>query len=1146
MIPRCQVGFFALCMLVGLFWATAAAGDKQDVRHAVELKKEAQGLLEQARFVEAAGVCRRMLESCGEHQLCCGAAMFYLARCRLEQAEFQKAEELLEKAHEIFSGLGDANRYGSVLLTKARLFALRGLYRESLKCMEEARKLFQQPGNKGELFVLLSSQAAVHAYMSDYDQALKCLDEAQKLGDSHAGGRRKALLANNRGLVFAARHDYAKASDLYENALEDYRQADDPKGMAVVLNNLGQLHEAQSAYSQAMAMLKRSLELARKAQAPVSEALALNNLGGVYLKTGDYQAALQSYEEALEIRTRLGMRHFAAETLNNLGLVHLNAGDYARALEHFTKASATCREVGSLSCQAWASHNMAFLFRDQGEFPKSVDYSRNAIRLARKMGDRRLQATATLRLGNICEYQGLFEMALQSYKQAADLQRKVQDWYFLSNTWADMANIDVRNGNFDQSNQYYEKAIRLRKKIGAPYGDFLAKHALFYLERRNYGIMPGDLTPDEEMAEARRIIAEAEPIVNPENLNDFLLLGYVKGKLLLESDPEKAVEEFEIIKALVEGSPNKKYRFLAEVGLGLAYERLERWARAEQAFRAAKEYSEEIRTSLEPHARIAFLNGEEILGIKHIVPYEGLARVLLRRGDEAGSLREAEYTKARSFAEKLAMKSRSVSFGVPDAVVAHDEELHNRLAALKRCLAKARQEKNPRAEAIAMRKSKIWEAKLRGHIARLRIEYPLFAATKYPQPITLEESGLKEPEWVICYDVTDSAVLIYLIHGRTIVKTIFRQVPRSHVDGLVRRFRQPTHVSGDRDLNAMLTSFDFSAGKALADLLVGDLLSELPEKQPVIIVPDDSLGILSFETLVLNSGGTVKTDRYPPYVDGAEFFGDRNPISYYQSITALTLMRTQGTLAPPGKRVLIVADPVFHVSDERASNLARVASKGNMRHTTVKLMSSLVLAPNVRLPRLELTGRLAQSLPPLFDGRADVFTGLDASKETLLRKIRPRLHEYGMIVVGTHGFFDDQRSGIREPLLFLSLVPPGTDGIVTMTDVLGLQLNAEVVALVACQTGLGKRISGEGTMGMGRAFQYGGSRAVLATLWSVAEDSSVTLVESFFRHLKTEENKLEALVQARRDIRNRGYDHPFFWGPFVLMGEVESHAGSID
>lgn len=79
---------------------------------------------------------------------------------------------------------------------------------------------------------------------------------------------------------------------------------------------------------------------------------------------------------------------------------------------------------------------------------------------------------------------------------------------------------------------------------------------------------------------------------------------------------------------------------------------------------------------------------------------------------------------------------------------------------------------------------------------------------------------------------------------------------------------------------------------------------------------------------------------------------------------------------------------------------------------------------------------------------------------------------------------------------------------------MSLKMNADVVALTACQTGLGKELSGEGVMSMGRAFQCAGAKSVLMSLWSVAEDSSVVLTESFFRNVKAGKSKLEALRLA--------------------------------
>ena len=179
------------------------------------------------------------------------------------------------------------------------------------------------------------------------------------------------------------------------------------------------------------------------------------------------------------------------------------------------------------------------------------------------------------------------------------------------------------------------------------------------------------------------------------------------------------------------------------------------------------------------------------------------------------------------------------------------------------------------------------------------------------------------------------------------------------------------------------------------------------------------------------------------------------------------------------------------------------------------------------LSRLALTSDLAQGLKKIFGDRADVFTGFQASKNSLVKEVGPKLSDYDKVVFATHGYFGRDLPGIMEPCLILTLVPPGTDGYLRMTEIMGLKINADIVALTACQTGLGPHISGEGTMGMGRAFQYAGTKSVLMSLWSVSEITSVELMKDFFKYLNEGKSKLEALRLARAELRKNGFDHPF-------------------
>ena len=154
-------------------------------------------------------------------------------------------------------------------------------------------------------------------------------------------------------------------------------------------------------------------------------------------------------------------------------------------------------------------------------------------------------------------------------------------------------------------------------------------------------------------------------------------------------------------------------------------------------------------------------------------------------------------------------------------------------------------------------------------------------------------------------------------------------------------------------------------------------------------------------------------------------------------------------------------------------------------------------------------------------------------------RLKISFQDYRYLVFATHGILDNTVPWIREPALVLSQLgnPEGYDGFLTMSEVMGLKLDAEVAALTACETGVGKNVSGEGVMGMGRAFQYAGARNILVSLWSVAETSATELTSAFFKYIKKGKEPKEAIRLARSEIRRKGYEHPFYWASFILFGK---------
>jgi CHAT domain-containing protein len=148
------------------------------------------------------------------------------------------------------------------------------------------------------------------------------------------------------------------------------------------------------------------------------------------------------------------------------------------------------------------------------------------------------------------------------------------------------------------------------------------------------------------------------------------------------------------------------------------------------------------------------------------------------------------------------------------------------------------------------------------------------------------------------------------------------------------------------------------------------------------------------------------------------------------------------------------------------------------------------------------------------------------------------------------------------------------DGRLEVREIFGMELKADLVVLSGCETGLGKLSTGDELVGLTRAFIYAGTPSVMASLWKVDDSSTAHLMSNFYRNLKTM-SKVEALRQAqlqlikgegRSDLTARrgvggigklaetasaalptpssensvpvvSTAHPYFWAPFVLVGD---------
>jgi len=189
----------------------------------------------------------------------------------------------------------------------------------------------------------------------------------------------------------------------------------------------------------------------------------------------------------------------------------------------------------------------------------------------------------------------------------------------------------------------------------------------------------------------------------------------------------------------------------------------------------------------------------------------------------------------------------------------------------------------------------------------------------------------------------------------------------------------------------------------------------------------------------------------------------------------------------------------------------------------------------VPLEPLPGTRAEVEALARLFGTRAHTYLGAAATEE----RAKAAARDARYLHFATHGILND-----RFPLdSYLALSPPAAgsedNGMLQAWEVLEqMRVDADLVTLSACGTALGRNLGGEGLIGLTRAFQGAGARSVVASLWSVSDESTAELMTKFYGYLKEGRAKDEALRAAQIDlIRGGRFSHPFFWAAFTLNGD---------
>ncbi|HEY3135454.1 MAG TPA: CHAT domain-containing protein [Blastocatellia bacterium] len=294
--------------------------------------------------------------------------------------------------------------------------------------------------------------------------------------------------------------------------------------------------------------------------------------------------------------------------------------------------------------------------------------------------------------------------------------------------------------------------------------------------------------------------------------------------------------------------------------------------------------------------------------------------------------------------------------------------------------------------------------------------------------------------------------------------------------------------------------------------LFGALASHIELSQRLIIVPDGLLNYLPFEALIHNG----------------RYFVEDHEISYSPSASLLGLWREQSGRSDSDDQMELfaVGDPAFDLATKLAG-LSRVKSSVNSPSSHVSKAHAVQLAP---LPR---TRDEVQSIAGLFPAsRCKVLLGNDGTEAAIKRE---PLGRYRRLHFATHSLVDD-----KSPWRSAVVLAPGNgeDGFLEASEICDLDLDCELVVLSGCQTGRGQLLSGEGIVGLTRAFLYAGAQSVVVSLWSVSDISTGRLMKDFYQNLMVNSSNASALRLAKLHLlRSETVTrHPYYWASFVSVG----------
>src|SRR6266545_1569169 len=955
-----------------------------------------------------------------------------------------------------------------------------------------------------------------------YDEALPLAERALEIRERLLGTEHPDVAAaiNSLAGIYSDRGKYVKAEPLYRRALNSREKAPgkDHPDTGASLNNLALLYRRQGKYAEAEPLYKRALDIREKALGKdhPDTGASINNLAELYYDQGKYAEAEPLYKRALEIREKaLGKDHpDSAISLNSLAELYRVQGKhrgaeplYKRALEIHEKALGKDHPDTAISL-----NNLALLYVSQGKYGEAELLHKRALDVKEKaLGkDHPSTATGLNNLALLYRRQGKYGEAEPLYKRALDIKEKAlgKDHPSTASSLTNLAGLYYYQGKYGEAEPLHKRALEIwEKTLGKDHpktATGLNNLALLYASQGKYG----EAEPLHKRAlEIREKALSNDHPDTATSLDSLAMLYMAKGDLVQAvkfQSRANAASERNLARNLVIGSERQKLAYLATLSA--------------QTDRTISLHLHSAPADPAPGALAATL----------ILQRKG--RALDATSQNLNALRSRFNAEDQALLDRLT-ETRSL---IARLVLRGPQ---NMTAEQHQARIKELEDQADKDEADISRRSSEFRAQflpvtLEAVRAAIPPDSALIEFASY-RPFNAKaingDEAYGQPRYV-AYVLRYEGEIEWKELGEA--KSI-----DTAIASLRKALRDPKRV----DVKRLARAVDAKVFQPVRPLL-GDV-------SRLLISPDGSLNLVPFAALV---------------DEGRRYAVERYSISYLTS--GRDLLRLQVARESRGGPLVVAAPDFGRRSQVEASQLGKQekdASEGE-----VKAESARSAIQEFYFPPLPYAEREGEALQGLLPG-ATLLTKGQATKAALGQVRSPKL-----LHIATHSFFledqqlssagergaqaltdDPERAlqrlerrdvGIESPLLRSGLALAGANehkeddnGILTALEVTGLNLwGTKLVALSACDTGVGEVKNGDGVHGLRRALVLAGAETLVMSLWAVSDKATRELMVAYYGRLKQGQGRGEALRRVQLEmLKNVNRRHPYYWASFIQSGE---------